>query len=121
MIEFLNSLEWPAAFAVVASVVTITVGIFGYLKSSKPTPITPPVSKILTPSEYEKIHTSINDAIERLSSVEGDIKELRASCRSAQQQAADHEQRDIQDFKLIDAKIDRLLDIVVRILQDERL
>jgi predicted nucleic acid-binding Zn-ribbon protein len=119
MIEFLNSLEWPAAFAVVASIVTITVGLFGYLRNSKKP--TETQSKILTTEEYEKLHTRINDAIERIAENEGDLKEVRASIRSLQHQCTDHEQRDITDFKLIDAKIERLMDIVVRILQDDRL
>ena len=116
MIEFLNSLEWPA-FAIVASIVTITIGLFGYLRNgNKPTP-----SKILTPDEYEKLHSRINEAVERVAVNEGDLKEVRASLRSLQKIIADHEHRDITDFKLIDAKVERLMDIVVRILQDDKL
>jgi CRISPR/Cas system CSM-associated protein Csm2 small subunit len=119
MIEFLNSLEWPAVFAIVGSIVTIVTGLFGYMVATRRNKT--PETKILTPDEYEKLHTRINDAVERIAENEGDLKEVRASLRSLQKQIADHEQRDIDDFKLVDAKIDRLMDIVVRILQDEKL
>lgn len=120
MIEFLNSLEWPAAFAVVGSIGTIVFGVFGYLISTNRINKAPQ-SKILTTTEYEKLHTRINDAVERIAVDEGDAKELRASLRGLQKQLQDHELRDIEDFKLIDAKIERLMDIVVRILQDDKL
>ena len=119
MMEFLQTLEWPGAFAVVRSIGTIIFGIFGYLFSVRNK--SPVQSKILTTTEYEKLHTRISDAVERVAVAEGDLKEVRASIRGQNKQIADHEQRDIQDFKLIDSKIDRLMDIVVRILQDEKL
>lgn len=122
MIEFLNSLEWPGVFAVVGSVVTIVTGLFGYLlAANRSNKHEAPSTKILTPEEYEKLHTRINDLIDRVSANEGDIKEIHASLRLIQKLIADHEQRDITDFKLVDAKIERLMDIVVRILQDDKL
>ena len=122
MIEFLNSLEWPAVFAIVGSIVTIVTGLFGYLIASKKNgKAEAPQTKILTPEEYEKLHTRINDAIERIAVNEGDLKEVRAHLRSVQKQLAEHEQRDIDDFKLVEAKLDRLMDIIVRILQDDKI
>lgn len=122
MIEFLNSLEWPGVFAVVGSVVTIVTGLFGYLLAARRlSKHEAPSTKILTPEEYEKLHTRINDLADRIGESEGDIKEIYASLRLTQKLLADHEQRDITDFKLIDAKIERLMDIVVRILQDDKL
>lgn len=121
MIELLNSLEWPGVFAVVGSVVTIVTGLFGYLLAARRNNITPPQVKILSPEEYEKLHARINEAVNRIAVDEGDIKEIRASLRAIQKQLHEHEQRDITDFKLVDAKIERLMDIVVRILQDDRL
>lgn len=120
MIEFLNSLEWPAVFAIVGSIVTIVTGLLGYLLSTRKNG-SKPQTKILTPDEYEKLHTRINDAITRIAENEGDIKEVMASIRSLQKQIANHEQRDIEDFKFFEAKLERLMDIVVRILQDDRL
>ncbi len=122
MIEFLNSLEWPAVFAIVGSVVTIVTGLFGYLiASSRIHKVEAPQTKILTPDEYEKLHTRINDAIDRIAMNEGDLKENNSLLRSLQKQVQDHEQRDIDDFKLVEAKIDRLMDIVIRILQDDKI
>ena len=53
MIEFLNSLEWPAVFAIVGSIVTIVTGLFGYLLAArKKVQVEAPQTKILTPEEY---------------------------------------------------------------------
>lgn len=120
MLEFLNSLSWPGAFAVVASIVTSVTGLFGYLVSVKRREAAQ--KRLVTPEfDYEKLHSRINDAIERIAENEGDLKEARASIRSLQKACSSHEQRDIEDFKLVDAKIDRLMDIVVRMLQDDKL
>lgn len=120
MIEFLNSLEWPAVFAVVGSVVTIVTGLFGYLLSARRQSKLTTTTKVLTIEEYEKLHTRINDLISRVGETEGDLKELQSSIHSLQKQQSNHEQRDIDDFKLVEAKLDRLMDIVVRILQEDR-
>ena len=122
MIEFLNSLEWPAVFAIVGSVVTIVTGLFGYLLSARrqeAAKAATPSTHTLTTEEYEKIHSRINDLVDRVAANERDLKETRASIRSLQNQISTHEQRDIDDFKLLEAKLDRLMDIVVRILQED--
>ena len=119
MIEFLNSLEWPAVFAIVGSVVTIVTGLFGYLLAARRQEAKATTTHNLTTEEYEKIHSRINDLVDRVAANEGDLKETRASIRSLQNQISTHEQRDIDDFKLLEAKLDRLMDIVVRILQED--
>lgn len=119
MLELLNSLTWPAVFAILGSIVTIVLGLFGYLRSVKTQAQTQ--AQTQTPDDFEKLHSRINDAVERVAVNEGDLKEVRASLRAALKQIADHEQRDIEDFKMTDTKLDRLMDIVVRILQDEHL
>lgn len=122
MLEFLNSLSWPGAFAVVASIVTSVTGLFGYLVSVKRKEAAQKIQEVKSPEfDYEKLHSRINDAIERIAENEGDLKEARASIRSLHKAVSSHEQRDIEDFKLVDAKIDRLMDIVVRMLQDDKL
>ncbi len=121
MIEFLNSLEWPAVFAIVGSLVTIVTGLFGYLLSARRQKSSSTTTKILTIEEYEKLHTRINDLVSRVGENEGDLKEVQSSLRSLQKQISNHEQRDIDDFKLVEAKLDRLMDIIVRILQEDRI
>lgn len=122
MIEFFNSLEWPAVFAIVGSFVTIVTGLFGYLLSARrQTKNSNTTTKILTIEEYEKLHTRINDLVSRVGESEGDLKEVQSSLRSLQKQISNHEQRDIDDFKLVEAKLDRLMDIIVRILQEDRI
>lgn len=123
MLELLNSLSWPATFAIVASVVSIITGLFGYLISSKrksnvSVSVTDPLKEGY---DYEKMHTRINDVVERVAAIEGDIKEIRAQLQMCSKQVSDHETISNDDFKTIDAKIDRLMDIIVRMLQDDKL
>jgi len=119
MLEFLNSLSWPAVFAIVASLVTIITGLFGYLLSARKKAAALIEAKPVI--DHEKLHARINVVTERIAEIEGDLKEVRSVLRNLQRQIADHEQRDIDDFKLVDAKLDRLMDIVIRMLQDDKL
>lgn len=115
MLDLLNSLTWPALFTILGSFVTGLVALFGYWRSS---------NKEFTQAqkvEYEKTQSRISSTTERIADIEGDVKVTSASLRNLQKQLSDHEQRDIDDFKLVDAKIDRLMDIVVKILQDDKL
>ncbi len=119
MLELLNSLSWPAVFAIIASLVTIVTGLFGYLLSARKKEAALLEAKPLI--DHEKLHARINVVTERIASVEGDLKGFRSSLHNLQRQIADHELRDIDDFKLVDAKLDRLMDIVIRMLQDDKL
>jgi len=115
MLDLLNSLTWPALFTILGSFITALVALFGYWRSA---------NKEFTQAqkvEYEKTQSRISTATERIADVEGDVKVISSSLRNLQKQLSDHEQRDIDDFKLVDAKIDRLMDIVVKILQDDKL
>ena len=137
MVEFLNSLEWPGAFALVGSVVTIITGIFGYLLSIRkkdkpastnphpPTPIPTPVDQHQTNDiqnlyrEVQKLHDRVSDIKDRTAYLDGDFRELRGYVKSLQKQLTDHEHRDIEDFRVMQNKIDKLMEIVIQMLQDE--
>ena len=113
MEEFLHSLEWPAAFAIVGSIVTIVTGLLGFWHRRGRTPSTVEL-QIISPEEHQ-------DFLDRFDNIEEDLRSIHATLKSHQKQMQCHEQRDIEDFKTVDAKIDRLMDIIVRILEDERL
>ena len=115
MLDILNSLSWPALFTILGSLATGLIALFGYWRSA---------NKEFTQAqkvEYEKTQSRISSATDRISDIEGDLKVTNASLRNLQKQLSDHEQRDIDDFKIVDVKIDRLMDIVVKILQDDKL
>lgn len=126
MMEFLNTLTWPAAFAVVGSIVTIITGIFGYLIQSKKTGNGKPSSLAPisnTDNRQDQLLDSANNEIatlkERLAYVDGDVRELRGYIKSLQKQLTDHEQRDIRDFRNVQEKIDKLTEIIIQLLQQE--
>lgn len=114
MLEILNSLTWPAAFAIVASLVSIITGFLALLSKAFSSN-----HKTSTETREEKIDMYISEIRDRVAAIEGDMKEVKSSMRNTQKQVADHEKRDIEDFKLVEAKLDRLMDIVVRILQED--
>lgn len=121
MLDFINNLTWPGAFAVVGSLVTIITGIFGYLIATHRLKRFPGFQHPQSVNDYEKLHARISAIVDRVAVNEGDLKEVRVSIRNLQKGIADHEQRDIQDFNLVESKLDRLMDIVVKILQDDKL
>lgn len=93
------ALGWPAAVAIVGSVVTIIIGICTYLINASKSQ--PPASV----PEQPHIQTS---------GVEIKIDNL-------QKQIDDHEKRDIRDFEIINGKFDKLQELLVKILSDDRL
>lgn len=125
MLEIVNSLSWQAAFAIVGSVVTIVVGLFGYLRNK--TPQTPPAPKLpqqplyVSRTEFEQLHARVSSAKEIAAENKGELHVLSNLVKTIEKQIADHERRDIQDFKVMQQKIDRIMDIVIQILQDDKL
>jgi len=125
MLEVVNSLSWPAAFAIIASIVTIVTGAFGYLLQSKRTNKLTSNNDVASyvdahqTADIDLLYKKINDTKDRVSYMDGDIKELRSHVKSLQRQLTDHEHRDIRDFKAIQEKLDKLTDIVIQILQHD--
>lgn len=124
--ELLSNMSWPGAFAVLGSVGTVVFGILGYLMKVK-NKVTPDPQAA---TDIEKLHTRVSeikdrvaaldgDAKERVAGLEGDVKELRSYVKSIQKQITDHEHRDIEDFKVIQQKLDKLMEIIIQILQDD--
>jgi len=114
----LETLTWQAAFAIVASVVAITTGFFGYLiktrnhSDEKQKPIDEPM---------ERLKNDIVEIKERLIIIESEIKMLVQHGKNTNRRIDDHETQDRQSFLHIEAKIDKLTDILMRILSDDKL
>ncbi len=116
IIETLNSLSWPAVFAIVGSLTTIVVGLLGYLISSQKL-------KVQSPSadKLQLIHSRISEIKDRTAEIEGDVKLLFDKSDTLAKKIDDHETRDIADFKNLEQKFDKLTDVIMKILQDEKL
>ena len=125
MLEFLNSLTMEAVIAILGSLVTITVGIFGYLAKIKPA--TKEQSESLRTAvqnnteQINKLHSRTTAAKEAALENRGELRTVTTLLKTLEKQLADHERRDIEDFKVMQQKIDKTMDIVIQILQDDKL
>lgn len=124
MLEVMSGLSWPSAFAIVGSVVTIVIGLFGYLKNkptSTPASPKPSPSIYVTREEIDNLHSRISSAKDVAMENKGELKIMANHLKAIEKQMAEHERRDIADFKLMQQKIDKMMDIVIQILQDDKL
>ena len=118
----LNQLSWPAATAIVASVVTIVTGLFGYVMRQRtidnPTPQSPLDSCV---EQVQLVHTRVSEVRDRLSSIEGDSKVMIQRVESLQKQVDDHTVRNAKQLETDEHKIDKVMDILIKILSDDKL
>lgn len=70
-------------------------------------------------SDIQKLHDRVSEVKDRAAYLDGDVRELRGYVKSLQKQLTDHEHRDIEDFRAVQAKLDQLMEIVIQILQDD--
>ena len=115
MLEFFNQLSWPAAFAIVGSLVTIVTGLFGYVLRQAGD-----ASKQRA-DQLQLLHARISEVKERLNKDEGDNNLLHVKFDNIQKQLDDHEERDERNFGQINTKMDKMHDILMKILTDEKL
>lgn len=129
MLELLNGLTLNAALAIVGSVVTIVLGVFGYLmkarsdqnKAMNPSP--PPFKAVVERHtlELDKIHSRVSSAKDDIATIQSEMRVFENLVRNLEKQLSDHEKRDIEDFKAVNAKSDKLMDILIQVLQDDKL
>lgn len=102
-LPILASLDWPTAFAVVASVVTIVLGLFGYMIKSKPARTPPSVSS----GKLVELENKHNNLVSQVDAVEDKVDRI----------SVEHTQYKEQT----NHKVDKLMDIIVKILSDDKL
>lgn len=113
----LSTINWPTAFAIVASFVTLVTGYVGFLIKTRGS------SKGVESSteEIQHIHSRVSEVKDRLAAVEGDIKIVAHKIESIQKLLDDHQTRDDQGFDHLNEKLDKVTDILLKFLSDERL
>ena len=116
----MEALTWEAVVAILGSVVVITGGVFTYLIRIR-NDENANVTNVEIDNDIEKIHTRVSEVKDRVAEVEKDIQLIGQKTDSMQKQLTKHEERDIRDFNALDKKIDKLTDIVMKILTDEKL
>ncbi len=122
MMELLNSLTAEAVIAILGSLVTITVGALALTKAirgSKPADTNPVPST--TNEEIDQIHARISAAKDVATENKGELRVVANQLEALSKRMEEHERRDIADFKVMQQKIDKVMDIVIQILQDDKL
>lgn len=113
--ETINQITWPASLAIVGSVVTIVVGLLGYLRSGKMQAST----KSTSPVQMQAIHDRVSSLKDKVAELDGDIKAMSARLKGIERAISEHEQRDANDFKALTNKVEKIMEIIVEMLRDE--
>lgn len=117
----LLTLSWPDAFTIIGSVVTVVGGFLAaymsYLKDKKENA---DASKSQLPGpETVHLHDRISSLKDRLAELEGEQKVLTAQVENLAALVKAHGERDIDDFKDLNTKVDKLMEIIVEMLKDD--
>jgi len=118
----LFTLTWPDAFAVVASVITVVGGLLAFYSSysKNHTNSNGDTTKSqLPPLENIQLHERISGLKDRVATLDGEQKVLATQIENLTKQINDHDVRDVEDFKTINAKVDKLMEIIVEMLKDD--
>ena len=118
-VELINSLTWPAAFAIVGSVVTIMVTLLGYLLKVRTATPTPPTND--GPAYTQLIHDRISETKDLTQENNKEIGVLQSKVEALQKEVDSDRSRDERDFTTLNMKYEKLLSIVMKMLQDEKL
>lgn len=112
ILNTINQLSWPAAVAILGSVVTFVIGLFGYLRSEKALP------KPNVKTEEQIIHARLSTLRDQVAALEGDVKALNAQFEGMVKTVHDHELRDTSDFRALSDKVEKIMQIIVEMLRD---
>lgn len=115
MLEFINQLSWPAAFAIVGSLVTIVTGLFGYILRQAGYASKQRVDQL------QLLHSRISEVKDRVMKDEGDNNLLHLKLTSLEKQLSDHEVREERNLEQLNTKIDKVYEIVMKLLTDDKL
>ncbi len=126
------ALSIAEAVAIVGSVAAIVFGAFLYMRRMQ----NPPMGNVPTspsPDDNLKEHKSQFDKQlqlqhDRISALKDRVTECDAELRlglakidNIEKMCNDHEERDVRDFTALNQKLDKMTDIVIKILSDDKL
>ena len=130
------ALSIPEAFAIVGSVAAIVFGAFMYVRrmqnpplSSTPPPIDPVKHSDTNLKECKQEvdgslqlqHDRISALKDRIADCDAEIRLAASKIDNIQKMLCDHEDRDVRDFGVLNQKLDKLTDIIIKILSDDKL
>lgn len=117
----------PEAIAIVGSVVTIVLGLFGYMIKTRTNGHLKQElrDKDIAPSymegQVQSAHDRISEVKDRIVAVEGDVKLTATKLEAVRTAMSEHQARDDQDHEMFEKKLDKLMDILIKILTDDKL
>ena len=117
----------PEAIAIVGSVVTIVLGLFGYMIKTRTNGLLKQEQsdKDIAPSymegQVQSAHDRISEVKDRIVAVEGDVKLTVTKLEAVRTAMREHQARDDQDHEMFEKKLDKLMDILIKILTDDKL
>ena len=115
------------ALAIIGSAVVIVTGLFGYLlkvrsKNGSSNPTTDhDKAHYRIEKEIQKSHTRISEAKDRVAAVESETKLIHEKISTLQKLLREHEERDVTDHAFYNEKLDKVMDILIKMLADEKL
>lgn len=115
------TLSWPDAFAIVGSIVTVVAavlaGYMSYLKDKKEAAEAP--KSQLPSQETVHLHDRISSLKDRVAELDSDNRVLKTQIENLAALVKTHSERDIDDFKDLNTKVDKLMEIIVEMLKDD--
>lgn len=127
----LNQISWEAAFAIVGSIVAIVTGLFGYLIKTRngssenrgPKQLSGSLETrvALMEDQVQLTRAVISETKDRVAVTEGDARLLNTKIDGVHIQLTKHEERDVRDFEAVNKKLDRITDVVLELLTNEKL
>lgn len=106
--------SWPAAFAIVASVVAIVTGLVNFLRRTDRS-----IEDIKQQSDISALDLKYTSVKEHLTVAKNEIVRLRDDLKYVQRHLKSHEDHAIRDFDRINKKIDKITDLIIELLNHE--
>jgi hypothetical protein len=120
MNELFSTLTWPGAFAIVGSVLTVVLGFLGLFATYHKASSNGKTKSQLPSPENLQIHQRISTLRDRVGTVEAQLLVLNTRIENLVRQCSDHDARDVDDFKTINGKVDKLMEIIVEMLKGDQ-
>jgi uncharacterized protein YlxW (UPF0749 family) len=106
MENILDYITWEMAFTVVGLSFAIILGVSGFL-----------INHLRNKKEWSE---PLNDLENELLKIQGEYEQLDTRVRDIKENLEKHDARDSEDFKRIEGQIERLTDLVIKSLMQDK-
>ena len=106
MENVLSYISWEMAFTIVGLAFAIILGVSGFL-----------INHLRNKKEWSK---PFNDLENELLKIQGEYEQLDTRVQDLKENLTKHDERDSEDFKRIEGQIERLTDLVIKSLTQDK-